>query len=209
MNYQKLAKDYIDFKHNKSLFRSFIHSADIAIPIIWAVITIWLFVIGNIFASTLFIITVYACGFYYFKRKKELVDTENTVLVTLKNNLIKAISPGDLYDKITILIIKTNRIGTKQIEDELVSNSIAAVILEESYPNILKNKLDNLINELLDTNEKQWDLEDLVRKHGLNKNSDGLINSCYQARINNNRRIELKNEINQLFDRHLEAKKYE
>jgi len=114
------------------------------------------------------------------------------------------ISFGEFIDKITILTIKLKRIDDPKklfhIKQELDS-------LKKTY----NGECDVLLNELIQVNEKLWIVEDLLRfmeKYKLfNNKFIGLARSVYRL---NDKRFEIKNNINKKFDSEfMEQKSYE
>jgi hypothetical protein len=104
-------------------------------------------------------------------------------------------SIGEIYDKITILIIKKN-----MISEEIKLNNINKELM------ILMNKMNtiniNFVNEelfkdLLKTNLRLWLIEDDIRefekKEEFNNNFIKIARSVY---IINDRRFSIKNKIN-------------
>jgi len=114
------------------------------------------------------------------------------------------ISFGEFIDKITILTIKLKRIDDPKklfhIKEELDK-------LKKTY----NGECDVLLNELIQVNEKLWIVEDLLRfmeKYKLfNNKFIGLARSVYRL---NDKRFEIKNNINKKFDSEfMEQKSYE
>jgi len=117
------------------------------------------------------------------------------------------ISVGELYDKISILQIKANKI--------LEPKKLAYVNNELNYLMDIFNKLDIISNELLgkirEVNSKLWNIEDSIRLKEKEKIFDSeFIELARQVYITNDKRCEVKNEINKLYNSTLfEVKSYE
>lgn len=117
------------------------------------------------------------------------------------------INPGDLFDKMTILIIKLEKVKDLKskfiITEELfklltyINNSIKLDNLI-SYGN---GKLKDCIDDLFYLNKYQWELEDKVR-------TEESWEAAQYARNNNIQRIKVKNQINKLFCFPCEVKEY-
>lgn len=120
------------------------------------------------------------------------------------------ISIGELIDKITILEIKN-----KKITNESKLFSIQREL--RSLKNILKDlNLENdslkpLYEELLSINNELWDIEDEIRISEKNNSFDSsFIQLARSVYMTNDRRFEIKNKINKLFNSEIkEEKSYE
>ena len=117
-------------------------------------------------------------------------------------------SLGELLDKISILIIKK-----KNIIDEAKKNHILEELLalNKTLDKIIpKTKVEKYIQSLIDINSKLWKIEDEIRecerKKIFDKNFIDLARSVY---INNDKRSEIKLEINKKFgSKIVEVKSY-
>ena len=103
------------------------------------------------------------------------------------------VSNGEIIDKLTIIQIKLERIKEKA---KLIN-------LQKEYDELLKASLsiispsDNLYKYLYEVNCELWDIEDHIRDLERNKNfSDDFISTAREVYIKNDRRSELKREIN-------------
>ena len=103
------------------------------------------------------------------------------------------VSNGEIIDKLTIIQIKLERIKEKA---KLIN-------LQKEYDELLKASLsiispsDNLYKYLYEVNCELWDIEDHIRDLERNKNfSDDFISTARAVYIKNDRRSELKREIN-------------
>jgi predicted nucleic acid-binding Zn-ribbon protein len=117
------------------------------------------------------------------------------------------ISIGELFDKVSILEIKLTRIkdNLKQREIKNELNHLLPIF------NDLENKATELFKNLKEINEKLWDIEDKIRiKEKEKVFDDEFISLARSVYITNDKRFELKNEVNQLFGSDLkEVKSYE
>ena len=106
------------------------------------------------------------------------------------------VSVGELIDKITILEIKSERIK----DEEKLENVKRELKLLRSVRT--KNKLGDANLEkhtaqLKDVNETLWDIEDRIRaKEGREDFDRGFIELARAVYINNDKRADLKREIN-------------
>ena len=105
------------------------------------------------------------------------------------------VSAGELVDKITILKNKEKNV-IDQNKKENINRELD--MLTDIYNEINNaNKLDNFLKKLLEVNQKLWEIEDqirvLERKKQFDKDFILLARSVY---IENDKRFEIKNEIN-------------
>ena len=106
------------------------------------------------------------------------------------------ISVGELFDKISILEIKT-----KKIKDKINLKIIKFELLE--LKRIIKNKkLNNSFNKiqyqkLIKINNRLWSIEDNKRKYEVTKKFDKkFIELARKVYLLNDKRAEIKNKIN-------------
>ena len=125
-------------------------------------------------------------------------------------SLLIPVSAGELLDKLTILLIKKERIADTAKLDNII---MELGQLQAVYHQRIKQsaELDALISELRLVNGALWDIEDKIR--GCERNRDfgavfiELARSVYRT---NDRRAELKYQINGLLGSELvEEKSYE
>jgi hypothetical protein len=116
------------------------------------------------------------------------------------------ISIGELYDKISILEIKSER-----IKDE---NKLANIIKEQfiliDIYNIFKLQHYDMFIKLKDINIKLWDVEDKLRIKEKNKIfDDEFIQLARSVYFLNDKRAEIKKEINVKYESDIiEEKQY-
>lgn len=110
------------------------------------------------------------------------------------------ISFGELCDKITILQIKTERISDpkklKNITKELE-------ILVDLFDQCLGNRTDirEIMQELKETNENLWDIEDMIRiKERIKDFGSEFIQLARSVYITNDHRCVLKRKIDTLLN---------
>lgn len=113
------------------------------------------------------------------------------------------VSIGELIDKVTILEIKSERIKhvdkLRNVNEELklLSEKIAAL-----------NISNEVFQELKETNEKLWDIEDALRR----KEKDGqfdeeFIQLARAVYFTNDKRFDLKKSINFMYGSYLSEEK--
>lgn len=120
------------------------------------------------------------------------------------------ISHGELIDKLTILTIKLQKITdivkikNIQIEYDFLNNIYELLIKED--PNI-----KDYFNELISINMKLWEIEDNIRKlEKIQKFDSEFIKLARDVYKTNDKRFDLKNQINGLFNSTIkEQKSYE
>jgi predicted nucleic acid-binding Zn-ribbon protein len=119
------------------------------------------------------------------------------------------VSWGELFDKITILEIKQQRLSApgaiENVRNELAALNRAAAALDPAPP-----KLEALKHELRSINEKLWEIENRTRAKEAAKSFDAefveLTRSVY---LNNDKRAGIKRHINELLNSGLvEEKQY-
>ena len=110
--------------------------------------------------------------------------------------ILAEISAGELFDKITILEIKKEKISNKEklldVEKELIS-------LNETVKKFIPNhsKISKLIENLKEINLKLWDIENGKRAAERNKDfGEKFIELARSVYKSNDERAKLKLEIN-------------
>ena len=119
------------------------------------------------------------------------------------------ISEGELLDRISILEIKLNKIKNPSFLQEIKKEYLA---LNETKNNNINssNEIDILYNNLKETNEKLWKIEN--EKRLCEKNSDfndKFIQLARDVYIVNDKRSKIKLEINKILNSNIkEVKQY-
>ena len=115
--------------------------------------------------------------------------------------ILAEISVGELFDKITILKIKTQKIQDSEklmnIKNELnFLNNQASNINVKDQESLNKN-----INKLQSINEELWDIENYKRECEANKDfGEKFIELSRDVHFKNDIRAQIKKEINLLTD---------
>ena len=103
------------------------------------------------------------------------------------------VSNGELVDKLSILEIKLNKIQDR----EKLKNIHKEYLLLEKAANLIIKKNDPLYTQLLEINQKLWEIEDRIRE--LEKKKDfgtDFIETARMVYFNNDIRAKIKKEIN-------------
>jgi len=120
------------------------------------------------------------------------------------------VSLGELLDKITILEIKSKKISN---ESKLTNIKKELKGLKNVLENLKINsvELNNLYEELYKINLTLWEIEDSIRILEKNKNFEkDFIDLARSVYITNDKRFQVKNEINNHFNSdYVEEKSYE
>ena len=115
--------------------------------------------------------------------------------------ILVEISVGELFDKITILNIKTQKIHDKEklinIKNELnfLNNQVSNINVKD------QDSLNQNINKLQSINEELWDIENFKRECEANKDfGEKFIQLSRDVHFKNDIRAQIKKEINLLTD---------
>lgn len=120
-------------------------------------------------------------------------------------NVVVLVSPGELIDKITILEIKLVKIKNKQkllaVKNELklLKANLSTLMSSVEHKKLL-SPLKKLKSTLHGINLKLWNIENVIR--GLEAKKDfksRFVDYARRVYITNDKRSEVKSEINKLF----------
>ena len=116
--------------------------------------------------------------------------------------ILAPVSVGEIFDKLSILQIKEKKISDPiklsnvKIEIKELNKSIISL---DIYDKSSQEALDALKTKLYETNFKLWDIEDALRElESQKKFEQEFISLARQVYITNDRRAEIKKEINRL-----------
>ena len=113
--------------------------------------------------------------------------------------VLAEISVGELFDKITILNIKTKKIEDKQKLKNILKE--LNTLNEQSSKIDISDKLslDDQVKKLQSINEELWDIENFKRECEANKDfGENFIKLSRDVHFKNDIRAEIKKEINLL-----------
>ena len=120
--------------------------------------------------------------------------------------ILAEISLGELVDKLTILEIKLKKIVNKESLD--IIKKEYQILKGIDLKGIDKVKYESLFNKLKSINENLWEIEN--EKRLLEKNSDfgnKFIKVSRDVHFMNDKRAEVKKEINKTFGSNIEEVK--
>ena len=113
--------------------------------------------------------------------------------------VLAEISVGELFDKITILNIKTVKIEDKQKLKNILKE--LNTLNEQATKIVISDKLslDDQVKKLQSINEELWDVENFKREYEANKDfGENFIKLSRDVHFKNDIRAEIKKEINLL-----------
>ena len=123
--------------------------------------------------------------------------------------ILTEVSAGELLDKLSILEIKLNEIKNPTLLQEIKKEYITLTETKNNNINS-SNEIDILYNNLKETNEKLWKIEN--EKRLCEKNSDfndRFIQLARDVYIVNDKRSKIKLEINKILGSNVkEVKQY-
>lgn len=125
------------------------------------------------------------------------------------HHIMIPVAPGELIDRITILQIKLDRI-TDSEQSVNVAHELELLSAAHTQ-HVPQTRVEELTVQLKAVNEQLWDIEDNIREcERLQDFGDRFIQLARSVYITNDRRSELKREINVLLGSDLiEEKSYE
>ena len=117
------------------------------------------------------------------------------------------VSNGEIIDKLTIIDIKLKRISDKQ---KLANLQKEFVVLSDAAKSIISTD-HSLYKALYEINSALWEIEDVIRELERKKDfGEKFIETARAVYFNNDKRAEIKKEINLLTGSNLiEEKSYE
>ena len=111
--------------------------------------------------------------------------------------ILSEVSAGELFDKISILEIKLDKVKDKSSQEEIAKeyNSLK----EAKNLNIKSTeKLEELFKKIKEVNLKLWNIEDKIRICEKNKDfGETFIDLARGVYLNNDKRAKIKSTINE------------
>ena len=130
-------------------------------------------------------------------------------MVNKSKKILTEISAGELFDKMSILEIKLDKIEDKNSQKEITKEY--NILKDTLNSNIdLNDKIRNLLKELKKINLNLWIIEDKLRICEKNKDFDkNFIELARGVYLNNDKRSKIKLEINKILGSNIrEIKQY-
>jgi adenine C2-methylase RlmN of 23S rRNA A2503 and tRNA A37 len=130
-------------------------------------------------------------------------------MVIKSKKILSEISAGELFDKISILEIKLEKIKDKANQDEI--NKEYKILKEVQNSSLeVTEKLKTLFKEIKEVNLNLWNIEDKLRICEKNKDfGQTFIELARGVYLNNDKRSKIKLEINNILDSNIrEIKQY-
>ena len=123
--------------------------------------------------------------------------------------VLSEISPGELLDKISILEIKLEKVKDKD-RQKRIKNEYDILKKVQNSSIEMSDKIKDLYRSVGNVNIKLWDIEDKIRICEQNKDfGKNFIELARGVYFNNDKRAELKNEINEILKSNIrEIKQY-
>ena len=119
------------------------------------------------------------------------------------------ISLGELVDKVSILLVKKNKIKDQKKLDQVKKELVFLNDTLIKYVNM--QDIEKYLNNLILINSQLWSIEDDIRNCERNKKFDEkFIDLARSVYFTNDKRAKIKLEINEIFGSELvEVKSYE
>jgi len=130
-------------------------------------------------------------------------------MIIKSKKILSEISAGELFDKISILEIKLEKIKDKANQDEI--NKEYKILKEVQNSSLeVTEKLKTLFKEIKEVNLNLWNIEDKLRICEKNKDfGQTFIELARGVYLNNDKRSKIKLEINNILDSNIrEIKQY-
>lgn len=159
------------------------------------------------------VLALASCVYYIARQIRNTAELDASLAAMTKMvfTQAEAFPPGEVVDRISIGLIKTERLAKGGILRNRVQERLDALIhtyfvysalVQDELKESDKERLVQLANDLLLVNKDCWEWQDLIR-------NDDSIPAALGAAECNQRRFEIKNEINRIFGYGAEVKVYE
>ena len=117
-------------------------------------------------------------------------------MINKSKKILSEVSAGELFDKISILEIKLDKIKDKSSQEEIAKEYKS--LKEAKNLNIKSTeKIEDLFKKIKEVNLKLWNIEDKIRICEKNKDfGETFIDLARSVYVNNDKRAQIKSEIN-------------
>ena len=129
-------------------------------------------------------------------------------MVKKSKKIQSEISAGELFDKISILEIKLDKIKDKSSQEEILKEY---KILKEARNLNIKStdKIEQLFKEIKGINLNLWNIEDKIRICEKNKDfGQQFIELARGVYLNNDKRAKIKSDINEILSSNIKEIKH-
>ena len=130
-------------------------------------------------------------------------------MIIKSKKILSEIPAGELFDKISILEIKLEKIKDKADQEEI--NKEYKILKEVQNSSLeMTEKLKTLLKEIKEVNLNLWNIEDKLRICEKNKDfGQTFIELARGVYLNNDKRSKIKSEINKILGSNIrEIKQY-
>lgn len=166
---------------------------------ILALVLLIYFLIASQFAAAGLATATTIVVFFTIKRVDQICENALEAYLVSQN-----FSPGEVADRWSINKVKSEKFSEenqRQAQTETQEGEAALGYLSRKLSDRKQQELQQLLDRLFYLNKVQWEMEDRVRTKRSWK-------AAVDARENNSLRVEVKNQINELFDFRTEKKLY-
>lgn len=120
-------------------------------------------------------------------------------------------SVGELFDKISILNIKKQKIVDVKKLNNIEKELSTLLKKAESFKALDEESFRNYMADLIDVNTKLWETEDRIRILEKNQSfNEEFIDLARDVYFNNDKRFEIKSSVNKFYNSDIvEEKQYE
>ena len=123
--------------------------------------------------------------------------------------ILSEVSAGELFDKISILEIKLDKVKDKSSQEEIAKEYKS--LKEAKNLNIKSTeKIEDLFKKIKEVNLKLWNIEDKIRICEKDKDfGETFIDLARSVYVNNDKRAQIKSAINKILGSNIkEIKQY-
>ena len=119
-------------------------------------------------------------------------------MINKSKKIQSEISAGELFDKISILEIKLDKIKNKNTHEKINKEYKMLITARDSSIEITE-KINQLIKDIKQVNLNLWNIEDKIRICEKNKDfGSTFVELARSVYFNNDKRAKIKSEINEI-----------